>query len=193
MEDKLKTLTMYQEEYPIRRTPKAPPERRAYAFLVDFIVVWLISSLVTNVFAELLIFILLWLVLRVVVVDKNQGQSLGRWAFDLKIIDAKYNNRRPSLTNLTKREIIIALGAFLAMIGLKINFRNFISMLLLLIPIIIDGFTALTDDEYNQAFHDRTSNTIIVQTKRGYSLDLRIKKLIKEAQRAWQKNRKRPR
>ncbi|AUC60041.1 hypothetical protein AA637_02225 [Cyanobacterium sp. HL-69] len=184
--------TMYQEESLIKRKPKAPPERRTYAFLVDFILVWLISSLVTNVFAEFLVFVLLWLVLRVIVVDKNQGQSLGRWAFDLKIIDAELS-RRPSLLSLTKREGIISIVSFLAMIGLKINFQNFISLLLFLIPIIIDGFTALTDEDYNQALHDRISNTIIVQTKRGYSLDLRIKKWTKEAQRAWEKNRKKVR
>ena len=125
-------------------------------------------------------------------VDKNQGQSLGRWAFDLKIIDAELS-RRPSLLSLTKREGIISIVSFLAMIGLKINFQNFISLLLFLIPIIIDGFTALTDEDYNQALHDRISNTIIVQTKRGYSLDLRIKKWTKEAQRAWEKNRKKVR
>lgn len=180
---------MYQEQPLMRTKPKAPPERRAYAFLVDFILVWLISSLVTNVFAEFLIFVLLWLVLRVIVVDKNQGQSLGRWAFDLKVVDAQLN-RRPSLLNLAKREGIISIVAFLAMIGLKINFRNFISLLLFLTPIIVDGFTALTDEDYNQAFHDRMGNTIIVQTRRGYSLDLRLKKWTKEAQRAWQKNRK---
>ncbi|WP_069791954.1 RDD family protein [Cyanobacterium sp. IPPAS B-1200] len=184
--------TMYQEESLIERKPKAPPERRAYAFLVDFILVWLISSLVTDVFAKFLVFILLWLVLRVIVVDKNQGQSLGKWAFDLKIIDVKLS-RRPSLLNLTKRELILSIVSFLAMIGLKINFQNFISLLLFLTPIIIDGFTALTDEDYNQALHDRISNTIIVQTKRGYSLDLRIKKWTKEAQRAWEKNRKKVR
>ncbi|MGY6530194.1 MAG: RDD family protein [Cyanobacterium sp.] len=185
-------LTMYQEESLVRRKPKAPPERRAYAFLVDFVLVWLISSLVSDVFAEFLVFILLWLVLRVIVVDKNQGQSLGKWAFDLKIIDVKLS-RRPSLLNLTKRELILSIVSFLAMIGLKINFQNFISLLLFLAPIIIDGFTALTDEDYNQAFHDRIANTIIIQTKRGYSLDLRIKKWTKEAQKAWQKNKKKVR
>jgi len=192
MENQLTTLTMYQEESLVGRAPKAPPERRAYAFLVDFILVWLISSLVPNVFVEFLIFTLLWLILRVLVADKNYGQSLGRWAFDLKVVDTNLN-RRPSLSALTKREGIIAICAFLAMIGLKINFRNFISMLLLVTPLIIDGFTALTDEDYNQALHDRTSNTVVVQTKRGFSLDLRIKKWSKQAQRNWRKNRKKDR
>lgn len=180
---------MYSEESLARRKPKAPIERRAYAFLIDFVLVWLFSSLVTNILAELLIFTLLWLIFRVVVVDKNKGQSLGRWALDLKIVEQRFN-RLPNLLTLTKREGIICLGAFLAMIGLKINFRDFLLMLLLVTPLIIDGFTALSDDEYNRAFHDRFTETMIVQTKRGFSLDLRVKKWYKEARQMWLQNRR---
>lgn len=182
-----------QEDYRLLppRRPKAPPERRAYAFLVDFILVWLISSLVQNIIAELLIFFLLWLTLRVVVVDKNQGQSIGRWAFDLKISNFESNKQRPPLLTLLKRESIVAGVAFLAMMGLKINFRDFLVMLLFLAPIIVDGFTALTDDEYNRSFHDRNANTVIIQTRRGYSLDLRLKKWTKEIKRNWQRRQRR--
>jgi len=180
---------MYSEESLIRRRPKAPVERRAYAFLMDFILVWLFSSLSTNIFIELLIFAVLWLIFRVLIVDRNKGQSLGKWAFDLKIVEQN-SNRLPSLLTLTKREGIICLVSFLAMIGLKINFKNFLSMLLLCVPLMIDGFTALTDDEYNRTFHDRLTDTVIVQTKRGFSLDLRLKKWYKEALKTWQKNQR---
>lgn len=180
---------MYSEETLFRRSPKAPFDRRAYAFLIDFVVVWIISSLVTNIFLEFLIFSLLWLILRVVVVDKNKGQSLGRWAMDLKISDARLG-RLPSLASLTKREGLIAVVCFLTMMGLKVNVQDFILMLLLCTPLLIDGFTALTDDEYNQAFHDRWTGTIIIQTRRGFSLDLKIKKMYKIAKKNWQKNRR---
>jgi uncharacterized RDD family membrane protein YckC len=180
---------MYSEESLVRRKPKAPIERRTYAFLIDFVLVWLFSSLVTNIFAEFLIFTILWWIFRVVIVDKNKGQSLGRWAFDLKIVEQRFN-RIPNLLTLTKREGIIGLGAFLAMIGLKINFRDFLLMLLLITPLIIDGFIALSDDEYNRAFHDRYTDTMIVQTERGYSLDLRLKKWYKEARQIWLQNRR---
>ena len=171
-----------------RRSPKAPFERRAYAFLIDFILVWLVSSTLRNLFLELTIFCLLWLAIRVIVVQVNQGQSLGRWAMDLKIIDLR-RNCLPSMLTLIKREGIIALIAFIAMLGLKINFRDLLLMLLLLAPIITDGITILTDDQYNQSFHDRLTNTVIVQTRRGFSLDLKMKKLISEARETWRKKR----
>lgn len=173
-----------------QRIPKAPLERRVYAFLIDFIVVWLVSSLVTNLFLEFIIFVALWLVLRVIIVQANKGQSLGCWAMDLKIFDLKYR-RLPSLLTLTKREGIIGIGAFVAMIGFKINFQDALLMLLLLTPLIIDGIAMFSDEEYNQAFHDRICDTIIIQTKRGFSLDLRVKKLIKEAKETWEKNQRR--
>ncbi|MBL1209622.1 RDD family protein [Geminocystis sp. GBBB08] len=180
---------MYSEEIQFRRSPKAPFDRRTYAFLIDFVVVWIISSLITNIFLEFLIFTLLWLILRVIIVDKNKGQSLGRWAMDLKIVDVQFN-RLPPLLNLTKREGIIAIGAFLMMIAFKINFQDFLLMILFATPLVLDGLTVFTDDQYNQAFHDRISGTIITQTKRGFSLDLRLKKLFREARKTWQKNRR---
>lgn len=181
---------MYSEEILFRRSPKAPFDRRAYAFLIDFIVVWLISSLVTNIFLEFLVFTLLWWILRVIIVDKNKGQSLGRWTMDLKIVDLRFN-RLPSLLTLTKREGTVAIGAFLAMIALKVNFQDFLLMMLFATPLLLDGLTIFTDDQYNQSFHDRISGTMITQTKRGFSLDLRLKKLFKETGKTWEKNRRR--
>ena len=116
---------MSGQEILYRRSPKAPFERRAYAFLIDFIVIWLISSIVTNLFLEFLVFLLLWLGLRVIVVQVNKGQSLGRWAMDLKVMDLRWQ-RLSSLVNLCKREGILAIIAFVAMVGLKINFRDFL-------------------------------------------------------------------
>lgn len=183
---------MYSEEIQYRRSPKAPFDRRGYAFLIDFISVWIISSLVTNIFLEFIVFCLLWLILRVIIVDKNKGQSLGRWAMDLKITDARFN-RLPLLTDLTKRESLIAMVAFLTMVGLKVNFADFLLMILFCTPLIVDGVTALTDDEYNRTFHDRVSGTMIIQTRRGFSLDLRIKKWYQEIRKNWQKNRRKDR
>ncbi len=136
-----------------RRSNKAPFERRAYAFLIDFVLVWLISSLITNLFLEFIVFLILWLICRVAVVDKNKGQSLGRWAMDLKVVDLK-SSRLPSLITLTKRESALAVVSFLAMIGLKINFIDLLLMLICLAPIIADGIATLSDDEYSQSFHD---------------------------------------
>jgi uncharacterized RDD family membrane protein YckC len=171
---------MYSDRLPYRRRfPKVPIERRIYAFLIDFVLIWIISSLVTNIYVEFLTFCILWFILRVVVVDRNHGQSLGRWALDMKVLDARFN-KIPSLVSLLKREGIVCLAAFAAMIGLKVSFQNLISLFLLVTPLLIDGGIAISDEELNQAFHDRLAQTIVIQTNRGFSLDLRVKKLIKE-------------
>ncbi len=160
-----------------RRFPKVPIDRRAYAFLLDFVTVWFLSSFFKGLIKDL-VFLVIWLILRVIIVEKNKGQSLGSWSFDIKVIDLRFQ-RVPGLKELTKREAILGFAAMLAMVGLNINFKNGLSMLIFITPLIIDCGLAIGDEEYNQAFHDRVSNTIIIQTKRGFSLDLRLKKLWK--------------
>ncbi len=158
-----------------RRFPKVPLDRRAYAFLLDFLSIWFISSFFRG-FLQGLVFVIGWLALRVILVEKNRGQSLGSWAFDMKVIDVRFS-KIPGLTELGKREGILGGAALLAMIGLKINFRNGLSMLLLIAPLLVDCGIAFGDQELNQAFHDRIGDTVVVQTRRGFSLDLRLKKL----------------
>jgi uncharacterized RDD family membrane protein YckC len=180
---------MFTDKPNPKRLPRVPLERRAYAFLIDFILVWLVSSVADkNWFLELVLFIFAWLITRVVVVDRNKGQSLGRWALDMRIIDPRLN-RSPSMLDLTKREGLLGLAAFLAMIGLKINFANPISLFIFVSPLFADAAMALGDEEYYRTFHDRLSQTQIVGTRRGFSLDLRVKKLINEFKRSRRKFR----
>ncbi|WP_013321818.1 RDD family protein [Gloeothece verrucosa] len=168
---------MYFDEPSSRRFPKVPLDRRAYAFLIDFVSVWLISSIASGAwFIQLLVFMISWFLLRVVVVEKNKGQSLGRWALDMKVIDGRFK-RIPGIVELAKREGIVGLGAAIAMIGLNINFKNVLSMLLLVSPLLVDCGVAVGDEEFNQAFHDQIAGTVIIQTKRGFSLDLRLRRI----------------
>jgi uncharacterized RDD family membrane protein YckC len=167
---------MLSEQSGYRNFPKVPIERRASAFLIDFVAVWLISSLTGNWVLQFFIFMVAWLGMRVVVVDRNQGQSLGRWALDMKIIDPRIK-KIPDLLTLSKREGILGFASFLATIGLNINFANGISMLIFISPLIADCGLALADEQFHQAFHDRAAQTLIIQTRRGFSLDLRLKKL----------------
>jgi hypothetical protein len=81
------------------------------------------------------------------------------------------------MVELSKREVILGLAALLAMWGLEIGLANGLSMILLLSPLIADGGVALADPEFYQAFHDRIAGTMAITTKRGYSLDLRLRKL----------------
>lgn len=166
------------------RFPKVPIERRVAAFAIDFLGVWLASSLMVGF--EGLVFIVLWLILRVLVVSRNQGQSLGRWALDMKVLDAKYA-KIPSLSALAKREGVLGSLALLAMIGLNIGLSNPISLLLLIAPLVGDCGLAFSDPEAQQAFHDRVATTLVIQTRRGFSLDIRLKRLFAQVRRRMQK------
>lgn len=165
-----------------KRFPKVPIERRVAAFGIDFVAVWLFSSLVTGIIVQMLVFLMLWLGLRVLLVSSNQGQSLGRWALDMKVLDAKYS-RIPQLLTLTKREAILGFCAFLATLGLSSGLGGGGFYLLLLpIPLLVDCGAAF-NDEAQQAFHDRIAQTLVIQTRRGFSLDLRLKKLVAQISR----------
>ncbi|MBE9125890.1 MULTISPECIES: RDD family protein [unclassified Coleofasciculus] len=170
-----------------KRFPKIPIERRAYAFLIDFVAVWLTSSFAGRYpLLQMVVFLLLWLAMRVILVSNNKGQSVGRWAMDIKVIDAKYS-KIPGLVTLGKREGILGFCALLAMIGLNIGLANGISMLLLIAPLLADCGVAISDPDAQQAFHDRVAKTITIPTRRGFSLDLRVKRWVAQLRRRVQK------
>ena len=173
----------YQPKPNLRRYPKVPIERRIGAFAIDFLSVWFLSAFfASNIFFQWLVFLPAWMILRVIVADKNFGQSLGRWAMDTQVVDPRYD-RLPDLMSLGKRELILGCEAALAVAGLQINARNGLSMLLLLAPLLIDCSLAFLDDEHNLAGHDRVAETLMIQTERGFSLDLRLKKIFGQIQR----------
>ncbi|NJL10982.1 MAG: RDD family protein [Calothrix sp. SM1_7_51] len=163
--------------------PKAEVGRRAMALGTDFLAVWVLSSLLGSLafgvqLAQILIFILVWFLLRVLLVYNNQGQSLGRWAFDMKVLEAdRERGRIPSLLALTKREAIIGAGALGVSIALS-NLSQNPTVILLVIPLVIDCSTAFSDREFKQALHDRFAGTMIVSSQRGYSLDIKVKRLV---------------
>ncbi|MDB9310939.1 RDD family protein [Aphanizomenon sp. CS-733/32] len=168
-----------------RHYPKGDLTRRGMALAIDFFGAWLLSSMVRSneigiQFAQIFVFIFVWLVFRVVVVYNNQGQSLGRWAFDLKILEVvngEIVNRIPQFQTLLLREGIICCSSLLLSIFLGNIILNPAAVVLLL-PLIIDGGAALSDTQMRQAFHDRFLRTVIVSSRRGYSLDIKIKRLV---------------
>ena len=169
-----------------RKYPKVPLDRRAWAFAIDFLSVWFISAFfATNLIVQWIVFLTCWWILRVLIVDKNSGQSLGNWLYDIKVIDPRFN-RIPDLLALSKREAIVGVGAALAIAGLQ-NFTSGLSLLLLLTPLAVDCSLALIDEETNLAGHDRLAQTFMVQTERGFSLDLRVKKVFGQIQRSMRK------
>ena len=169
-----------------RKYPKVPLDRRAWAFAIDFLSVWFISAFfAASLIVQWLVFLICWWIFRVLIVDKNNGQSLGNWLYDLKIIDPRFN-RIPDLLSLFKREAVVGVGSALAIAGLQ-NFTSGLSLLLLLTPLTVDCSLALIDEETNLAGHDRLARTFMVQTERGFSLDLRIKKIFGQIQRSMRK------
>ena len=178
---------MYDDDYQLdrfnyyRRYPKVPLERRAGAFAIDFLSVWFISAFfATNLIVQWLVFLSLWWIWRVLIVEKNRGQSLGKWLFDIKVIEPRLG-RLPDLLNLSKREAVVGLASALAIAGLQ-NFTNGLSLLLLLTPLAIDCSLVLLDEETNLAGHDRLARSFTIQTERGFSLDLRLKKIFGQIQ-----------
>lgn len=178
-------------EPPSRYIPKVPLDRRAYAFLIDYVTVWLITLLLggNNVFIQLLVFSFGWIILRILVVAGNRGQSLGRWALDIKLMDQRFN-RIPPLLNLAKREGILGLAAFMAMVGLNITFINPFSTLILVSPLLGECSMALADEQFNQALHDRLAKTIVIPTSRGFSLDIRLRRIYWEVKKSLKKRNK---
>ena len=175
---------LYKPDY--KKYPKVPIERRVGAFAIDFLSVWFISSFfAASLFIQWLVFLPMWWVFRVLIVEKNQGQGLGTWLFDIKVIDPRFN-RIPELLTLSKRELVTGIGSALAIAGLQ-NFTSGLAMLLLLSPLAVDCSLALLDEETNLAGHDRIAKTFTIQTERGFSLDLRIKKIFGQIQRRMRK------
>lgn len=162
------------------RFPRVPLWRRGVAFAIDFVAVWLVSSLLAPGVLFSLMFLLLWWLVRVVLVQRNHGQSPGRYALDMMAIDTRFT-RVPDLLTLTKREGITGLGALWAAIGLNVISTNG-AALVLFVPLALDCCLAWTENS-QQAFHDRFAGTVVVGSRRGYSLDLKVKRLVAEATR----------
>ncbi len=178
------------ERIPQKHYPKAEIGRRGMALGLDFLIVWLVSSLMGGgdsgiQLIQIFVFAIAWLLLRVIVVYNNQGQSLGRWAFDMKVLEVEeeeVTGKIPALQALLKREAIVGLGALLVSIALS-NITLNPTAILLLLPLAVDCGTAWYDHQMHQALHDRYGGTIIVSSRRGYALDIKIKQLVENVRR----------
>lgn len=168
------------------RFPRVPIWRRGVAFGIDFVSVWLLSNLLGgNFLVQIIVFVAAWLVLRVLIAYRNQGQTLGRYALDMKIVDARLN-RVPGLQALCQREAVTGFGALLVAIALN-NLATNAGVILLILPLAIDCGMAMSETDWRQAFHDRLACTLMVPTRRGYSLDLKVKRLLAIACRSMRK------
>lgn len=161
--------------------PRVPMWRRCTALVLDIFVVSCLSAIVlSNGLARLLLFILFWLFLRIIVVVKNQGQSLGRWLLNTTVLDIRLH-RTPGMLELSKREGLLGIIIVLTLTGISHLWSGNAGVLLWIVPLILDSGVILFDtNRYPQTIHDRLSHTIVVGCNRGYSLDLKLQKWMKK-------------
>jgi uncharacterized RDD family membrane protein YckC len=160
----------------VQQFPRVPMDRRIAAFAIDFGVASLVSLLLGGRL-YIPVYFIFWFLLRVILVARNQGQSLGRWAMDIKVINPKFR-MIPGLLNLSKREAITGIGSLLMLTGVVTLSPTNGWILISPLPLLADCGFAFSDPEYRRAFHDCIAQTILTQTRRGYSLDIKVKKLF---------------
>jgi uncharacterized RDD family membrane protein YckC len=174
------------ERVPPKQFPKVEFGRRAMATGIDFLIIWVVSSLLGGSqlgiqIVQIFVFIVSWAILRVIVPSNNQGQSLGRYAFDIKVLEVE-SGKIPDLQTFLRREGILCLSALLVSITLSNIIRN-PTAILLLIPLAIDCGAAFSDTQFRQTLHDRFAKTMVISSRRGYSLDIKVKRILDKVQR----------
>ncbi|MDJ0674551.1 MAG: RDD family protein [Calothrix sp. MO_167.B42] len=174
------------EQVPPQHFHQVDFRRRCMAFAMDFLGVWLVSSTLgsnnTGIqIVPILVFTIAWLILRVIIPYNNHGQSFGRWAFNMQVLEVG-DTRIPDLPSLFKRETAVGLGALMISIAINNIIRNPTAILLIL-PLAIECSAALSDTKMRQTMHDRYANTMIVSSQRGYSLDIKFKRLVEKFRR----------
>jgi uncharacterized RDD family membrane protein YckC len=161
--------------------PRVPIWRRCAALVLDVFVASCISTLVlSNGLARLFLFIFFWLFLRIIVVAKNQGQSLGRWLLNTTVIDTRLR-RTPGILELSQREGLLGIIVVLTLIGISHLWSGNAGILLWTVPLVLDsGVTLFDTNQHPQTIHDRVSQTIVVGCNRGYSLDFKFQQWVKK-------------
>ncbi|MEM9136728.1 MAG: RDD family protein [Cyanobacteria bacterium P01_F01_bin.42] len=168
---------------PQHQMPIADLRRRVGAAAIDFILVWLTSALIGSslggaAFVYWVVFLGGWYALRVFIVLNNQGQSPGHWALDMKVVE-EYSGRMPRQEWLLRREGAVGFVCSLFLVGLQ--GQNLGSLIFVLaLPLGVDFWMGSTDRRLRQTLHDRWGRTVVINTARGYSLDLKLTRRLNE-------------
>lgn len=164
------------------RYPLATVNQRLGALIVDFLSCWFISELTVSILSiapsnplHIVIFIATWFIFRVFVAARSQGQSFGRWLMSIRVIDADFG-KTAGLGAFLKREIFVFICSLFLI-------KTITSTLIVFawIPFVADAAFAIVDNEKRQAFHDRISSTISIQTRKGFAIDEKLGKLFNRA------------
>ncbi len=164
------------------RYPLATINQRLGALIVDFLSCWFISELVVSILSidssnplHLVIFIATWFMFRVLIAARAQGQSFGRWLMSIRVIDADFG-KTAGFSAFFKREIFVFICSLFLI-------KTITSTLIVFawIPFVADAAFAIVDDQKRQAFHDRISSTISIQSRKGFAIDQKLGKLFNQA------------
>ena len=165
--------------------PIADIRRRVGAASIDFLLAWIVSSFMGGAlggaaFSDWIVFLASWYGMRVLLVLNNQGQSPGHWALDMKVV-REDSGRMPRQEWLLRREGSIGFVCSLFLIAFQ-NQSFGALFLVLMIPIGFDFWLASTDRQLGQTLHDRWGRTVVINTVRGYSLDVKLRQRFQEFQ-----------
>jgi uncharacterized RDD family membrane protein YckC len=164
------------------RYPLATVNQRLGALIVDFLSCWFISELILSVLSiaassplRFVTFLVTWFLFRVLVAARSQGQSFGRWLMSIRVIDAEYG-KTADFGAFFKREIFVFVCSLFLI-------ETITSTLIVFawIPFVADAAFAIVDNEKRQAFHDRVSSTISIQSRKGFAIDQKLGKLFNQA------------
>ena len=164
------------------RYPLATVNQRLGALIVDFLSCWFISELILSVLSiasssplRFVTFLVTWFLFRVLVAARSQGQSFGRWLMSIRVIDAEYG-KTADFGAFFKREIFVFVCSLFLI-------ETITSTLIVFawIPFVADAAFAIVDNEKRQAFHDRVSSTISIQSRKGFAIDEKLGKLFNQA------------
>ncbi len=164
------------------RYPLASVNQRLGALIIDFLSCWFISELTLSLLSvtsssplRFLTFLVTWFVFRVFIAARAQGQSFGRWLMSIRVIDAEYG-KTAGFGAFFKREIFVFVCSLFLI-------ETITSTLIVFawIPFVADAAFAIVDNEKRQAFHDRVSSTISIQSRKGFAIDQKLGKLFNQA------------
>lgn len=168
---------MIEFEPAYTRLPLASLSARIGGFVIDFLACYLLAQLVRELLGwggwVQLLFVPIWLGDRVLF----NGQSLGRWAMSLRVVNVNYG--KPTGTLLLLRREALILGFLLVLIN-SLDQNGMITSLTLFapLPLIADLVFAAADTLKRQTIHDRLGESIVIFTRKGLQLDLKLTKWL---------------
>ncbi|MDX1978606.1 MAG: RDD family protein [Pseudanabaenaceae cyanobacterium bins.68] len=159
------------------RLPLASLSARIGGFVIDFFACYLLALLLKELLGwgigAQFLFVPVWLSDRVLF----NGQSLGRWAMSLRVVNLNYGKPTGALLLLRRESLILV---FLLLLLNSLDQNGMITSLTLFapLPLVADLVFAAADTLKRQSVHDRLGESIVIFTRKGWQLDLKLTKWL---------------